>query len=490
MTTDWTLQDLLRPEITVQGNADAIRVRGLTADSREVRSGYIYAALPGQKFHGKMFVQDALRNGAVAVLCGADVNASAFQMGDVPLLVSPTPRRTFAKLAAKFFRAAPETVVTVTGTNGKTSVVHYVQELWTMLGIKGASLGTLGVVSPGRVRDGRMTTPDPINLHAELADLAAIGITHLAMEASSHGLDQRRLDGLKVKAAAFTNLTHDHLDYHTDMDGYYEAKARLFTELLVTDGTAVINADKEYGQRLIKDAAARDDVRVLEYGRNGKDIRIVEQTSKPLGQDVVIDMLGVRRSLTLNLVGGFQAHNVCAALGLVHASLPEVKIEDLLALLPRLTAPRGRLQFVEGHKKGAGVYVDYAHTPDALEHILKALRAHTEKRLIVVFGCGGDRDKSKRPVMGRLAAELADVAIVTDDNPRSENADTIRREILAASPGALNIGDRAEAIKQAVDMAEKGDIVIIAGKGHEQGQLVGGIAHPFDDVEVTKHAMV
>lgn len=491
MTGEWRLSDLISPELglTVVGRLSDVRMRGISADSRDIRSGYVYAALPGQKFDGRNFIPDAVRNGAEAVLCSKDTDVSIYTLGAVPLLLADNPRMSFAKLAARFHHKAPETIVAVTGTNGKTSVVHYVQQIWSHFGIKGASLGTLGVVSPGRVLGASMTTPDPASLHAELADLAAAGVTHLAMEASSHGLDQYRLDGVEMKGAAFTNLSRDHLDYHNDMERYYAAKARLFLELLRDKATAVINADSDSGQRLMKDITKRGGLYILDYGVNGARIKLAALKSRPMGLDITIAVDGKPFEASLNIVGAFQAHNICAALGLVFASLPDAPVEDVMEALPGLTAPRGRLQAIEGHPKGAGLYVDYAHTPDALEHILNALRPHTQKRLIVVFGCGGDRDKGKRPLMGKIAEQAADMVIVTDDNPRSEDPGQIRREILAACPKAVEVADRAQAIRYVVSVAQEGDIVVIAGKGHEQGQIVGDERLPFDDADVIKNAL-
>ena len=489
---NWTTKSLLADfdGITVRGVLTDRKLNGITADSRHVRQGYIYAAIPGQKFDGHAFIADAIRNGAEAVLCDSQADLSAYKDEKILFLLTENTRATFARLVARFYHDAPETIVAVTGTNGKTSVVHYVRAIWELLGVKGASLGTLGVVSPGRVQDGRMTTPDPVNLHAELADLAAVGVNHLAMEASSHGIVQHRLDGLNISAAAFTNISHDHLDYHTSMEEYYQAKAKLFTTLLQKGGTAVINMDEEEGVRLSEDIKAlRPDVKIIEYGQYARDIHIVELKPNATGQHLVIEMAGIKQTQNIALVGAFQTYNLCAALGLVYASMPEISVEKLLNIMPKMSAPRGRLEVVSGHPKRAGVYVDYAHTPDALKHILHAMRAHTSGKLIVVFGCGGDRDKSKRPVMGRIACEYADHVIVTDDNPRSEDPEQIRREIIAACPGAEDIGNRAYAIHKAVQMADEGDIVVIAGKGHERGQMVKGNILPFDDVAITREAI-
>lgn len=491
--TNWTLNDFIAMAkdegLDVKGSAPDALLKGITADSRKVRSGFIYAAMTGVKFDGHGFIEDALRNGAVAIICSKDHDISAYDTNAV-FIVTPTTRSTFAKMAAKFYNAAPETIVAVTGTNGKTSVVHYVRSLWEGLGLNGASLGTLGVVSAGRMESGGMTTPDPASLHAELADLASVGVTHLAMEASSHGLSQYRLEGVKLKAAAFTNISHDHLDYHKDMDEYYQAKARLFFNLLPQGTAAVINVDEAEGKRLADEIKAkRPDVNLITYGKTASDIKIAKLEPNAHGQSVTIEMFGVSASKEIQLVGDFQTYNLCAALGLVYASMENPPVEKLLDMMPDMTAPRGRLQSVPGHSKGAGVFIDYAHTPSAMSHILHALRSHTKGKLIVVFGCGGDRDKDKRPIMGRIASELADHVIVTDDNPRSENPDQIRREIIAACPGAEDVGNRAYAIHKAIMMAGEGDIVVIAGKGHERGQIIGSNVIPFDDLAITQEAV-
>ncbi len=485
------LKELLLPlkSIQVHGVTDGIAVKGLTADSRKVRPGYIYAALPGQKFDGHAFIKDAVTNGAVAVLCSVDTDSKGLELGNVPVLKAENTRLAFAKLAAQFFGAAPENIVAITGTNGKTSVVHYTRGIWQALGLKAASLGTLGVESPGRVSDGRMTTLDPANLHAELLDLQAVGVTHLAMEASSHGLDQYRLDGVHLKSAAFTNLTQDHLDYHEDMETYFKAKKRLFTELLDKDNAAVINADDPYGAKLIKILKDAGHKNIVSYGKDSSNsiaITNIEPTNE--GQNITIKIGDVQKSVTIDMVGAFQTYNLCAAIGLV-MSATNVKIEDILETLPILSAPRGRLQNLKGHKKGAGVFVDYAHTPDALSHILRSLRVHTKNKLIVVFGCGGDRDKGKRPKMAKIACDHADHVIITDDNPRHEEPSQIRRELVAACPKAEDIGNRAYAIHKAVRMAGEGDIVVIAGKGHERGQIIGDNVYPFDDLVITQEAI-
>jgi UDP-N-acetylmuramoyl-L-alanyl-D-glutamate--2,6-diaminopimelate ligase len=391
-------------------------------------------------------------------------------------------------MAARFYRPQPETVAAVTGTNGKTSVTVFTRQLWQGLGWPAASLGTIGIVAPGFAHPGSLTTPDPVTLHSELNALAQSGVDHVAIEASSHGLDQFRLDGLKPKAAAFTNLTRDHLDYHGDMAAYRAAKTRLFTDLLPRDGIAVINLDDETGAELARNCRLRGQ-RVLGYGRaEPAELRLVAARPTPHGQELTLDLLGVRHELALPLMGDFQAMNVLAALGLAIATGAE--IAPAVALLPTLTGAPGRMERIGTHATGAPILVDYAHSPDALENALKALRSHVEGRLILVFGCGGDRDTGKRPQMGAIARLLADVAIVTDDNPRSEEPASIRRAIVAACPGAIEIGDRGDAIRRGLAMLRAGDALLVAGKGHETGQIVGGRTLPFSDSDVARAALV
>lgn len=457
-------------------------ISGLTADSRQVRPGFLFAALPGQREDGRRFVADAVRRGAVAVLAAPGVDVPA----GVALIESDNPRRALSRLAARFYPRQPKTIAAVTGTNGKTSVADFTRQLWTSLGHKAASLGTLGLVSPEGARPGALTTPDPVILHRDLAALAEAGVEHLAMEASSHGLDQFRLDGVRVSAAAFTNLTRDHLDYHANMVAYYAAKRRLFAEVLAPDGVAVLNADTTEFADLAALVAARGG-RVIDYGTKAKSLRLVALTTTAVGLllDLLLDDRPVRAKL--NLVGAFQAANALAALGMVvgcGAPLPEA-----LAALPRLASVRGRLQRAGSRRNGAPVFVDYAHTPDALKTVLTALRPHAGRRLVVVFGCGGDRDPGKRPIMGQIAVGLADRTIVTDDNPRSEDPAKIRRDILAAAPGAIEIGARRDAIIRAVAELEPGDVLVLAGKGHESGQIIGTTVHPFDDVAVARDAI-
>lgn len=455
-------------------------LKGITQDSRAVKPGYLFAALSGKKTDGRQFIGDAIGRGAVAVLGGPEAALPAGCEG-VRLIVDENPRRALAQLAAAFYARQPEHVVAVTGTNGKTSTALFTQQLWEAAGHKAASLGTLGVRARGLDKTGFMTTPDPVTLHAELADLADAGITHLAIEASSHGLDQYRLDGLRVKAAGFTNLSRDHLDYHPDMESYFRAKARLFSELLPTDGVAVLNADVPEFSRL--DEVCKDKgVKVISYGFAAKDFKIIDFEPVEGGQNLELEIMGKTYGVALPLVGAFQAMNALCALGLAIA-VDESRAGDYVQALSSLQGAPGRLQKVPGCPSGVGVYVDYAHTPDALENVLKALRPHVSGRLLCVFGCGGDRDRGKRPVMGKIASDLADAVIVTDDNPRSENPEEIRAQILGgASEKAVEIEGRRQAIAKAVKMLRNGDVLVIAGKGHEQGQIFRDRTEPFDDV--------
>lgn len=463
-----------------------MEIKGVTADSRSAGKGYLFAALPGHKTDGRKFISAAVSNGACAILApsGTVLPENLPEDADVILVTDENPRRAFALAAAKFYRLQPENIAAVSGTSGKTSTVSFLQQLWALSGIKNcASLGTLGVRAPGFTRPGSLTTPDPVALYADLADLAAAGITHLAMEASSHGLDQYRLDGVRVTLAAFTNLSRDHLDYHADMEAYFSAKERLFTEILPPDATAVINADDAYGQRLLKSCVQK----TIGFGKAGEDILLKSCVPDPRGQAVILDVQGREYNVTLPLVGEFQVMNALCALGLLMAG--GAGAEDAVPLLENLKGVPGRLQLVAAHPKGAAVYVDYAHKPAALETILKTLRPHTKGRLICLFGCGGDRDRGKRPMMGKIASDLADLVVVTDDNPRSEDPALIRQEILEAAPGAREIAGRQEAIEWAVSQAQEGDVLVVAGKGHEQGQIFSDRREEFDDTQEVKNAM-
>lgn len=400
--------------------------------------------------------------------------------GKIAIVTDDNPRRAFSLIAARYFGRQPETIAIVTGTNGKTSIVHFTQQLWRVLGVQAAGIGTL---------TGALTTPDPVSLYEALANLAASGVTHVAMEASSHGLDQYRLDGVNAATAAFTNISRDHLDYHGSMEDYFAAKARLFTDILQPGGVAVFNADIEEYDAL---KGTLGEVRHLSYGWKGKDICLLDRTVLPNGQKIVIEVLGNKHTLTLPLVGEFQLMNVLCALGIVMAEEPDntARTEKIVEALSTLEGAPGRLQPVPHCPEGSAIYIDYAHTPDALKNVLKALRSHTDSRLICVIGCGGDRDAGKRPLMGRIAVELADVAVITDDNPRTEDPAAIRQEMLAGSAGAKEIPGRREAIGWAVSALQDGDVLVIAGKGHEQGQVIGKEVLPFDDFEEAVKAVM
>ncbi len=463
-------------------------ITGVTQDSRAVHEGCLFVAVKGAKSDGHDFVQSAILQGAAAI-----VVARGFVVADAPpnvvVVEVDDTRVALSNAAAAFYPNQPEHIVAITGTNGKTSVAHFVQQLWSAQGHKAVSLGTLGVHGDGVEKAGKLTTPDTVGLHFELSELAAAGITHLAMEASSHGIEQHRLDGVRVQAAGFTNLSRDHLDYHGTMEHYLAAKAGLFTRILPDDGVAVINADTDEGKKLLAQAQERGLVTVS-YGFNGEAIQILHLAPTHDGQEITIKVAGQRHHLKLPLVGGFQVMNALCALGLLMAdNLNDAAYAEKLVLaLGHLNGAPGRLQHVEGHPYGS-VYVDYAHTPDALENVLKALRVHTAGKLYCIAGCGGDRDAGKRPIMGALANDLADVAVITDDNPRTEDAASIRAQMMAAAPKAKEIGDRAEAISWAINDMNDGDVLVIAGKGHEQGQIIGDTVLPFDDAAQAAKAM-
>ena len=477
------LSTFAEPGVRLIGDP-AVSIAGIAVDSRTVAAGELFAALSGTRGDGLAHADEALARGAVAILGDDRLTARRWP---VPVLVAEDPRRALARLAARFFAAQPATVAAVTGTNGKTSVTSFLRQLWLFAGHPAASIGTLGVQSSRGDRPGALTTPDPVTLHRLAAELQAQGIEHLAVEASSHGLDQRRLDGLAIRAAAFTNLSRDHFDYHGSPEAYLAAKARLFEVVLPPGGVAVLNADVPEFAKLAGIARARGQ-EILDYGRGGTRLGLVAQTPHDHGQRLELVVDGRAATVESGLVGAFQAWNLLAALGLALAT--GVEREVALAGLGRVVGAAGRMQLVGQTRRGAPVYVDYAHTPDALEKVLRALRPHAAGRLWVVFGCGGDRDPGKRPLMGSVAASCADRVVVTDDNPRGEDPAAIRRAILAACPGAVEIGDRAEAIARAIAALEPGDLLVVAGKGHETGQIVGATVMPFDDAEVVRAALV
>ena len=460
-----------------------IAVTGLSVDSRQTRPGHLFAALPGTRMHGAEFAQYALRMGAAALLTdreGAQIAAPALAGREAALIVAEDPRMALAYAAALWFGAQPECMAAVTGTNGKTSVASFTRQIWAMLGHAAANLGTTGIEGAYSAPLAH-TTPEPITLHRLLADMAGEGVTHCAMEASSHGLEQRRLDGVQLRAAAFTNFSQDHLDYHDGFDAYFAAKAGLFARVLPPEGAAVINMDDPRGADVLAIAAERGQS-TLTVGRDADaDLRILAQRFDAAGQDLRFSYDRHTHQVHLPLIGGFQAGNVLLALGLVLATGAEP--QAAVATLSRLQGVRGRMELAARRANGAPVFVDYAHTPAALETALKALRPHVMGRLVVVFGAGGDRDRGKRPLMGAAAADHADVAYVTDDNPRTEDPAAIRVEILKSCPKANEVPDRAEAILRGVDELGPGDALLIAGKGHETGQTVGDTVYPFDDVE-------
>lgn len=474
-----TLSDL---GLTARAGRDP-QLLGLTLDSRAVRPGFLFAAMPGSHVHGAVYIAKALELGAVAILTdatGAALAVEALAGAPVALVVAADPREALARAAALWFGAQPATMVAVTGTNGKTSVATFARQIWMALGKPAINIGTTGVEGAWSAPSSH-TTPDPITLHQMLALAAADGVTHAAMEASSHGLDQRRLDGVRLRAAGFTNFTQDHLDYHHTFDAYFAAKAALFDRVLPEDGTAVINMNDPRGIDIANIAVARGQSLISVGHGEGCDLRILGQRFDAKGQDLRLDWKGTPYQVHLNLVGGFQAENVALAAALVIAAGSPAR--DVFHVLPQLTGVRGRMQLAGTRKNGASVYVDYAHTPDAIATALRALRPHVMGRLIVVFGAGGDRDASKRPLMGQAARDNADILFVTDDNPRSEDPALIRAAILAACPDANEVGDRAEAILLGVDALQAGDALLIAGKGHETGQTIDGNIYPFDDLE-------
>lgn len=463
----------------LHGNGN-VTIEALTADSRQVQKNTLFAALRGLKVDGLQFVDSAVEKGAVAILSDAAPTRS-----DIAWVKASNARAALAHMAAAFYAPQPSTVVAVTGTDGKTSTADFTRQLWQLTGREAAAIGTLGVTG---VHDAARfpaihTTPDPILLHRTMQTLAKEGIDHVAMEASSHGLNQFRLDGVKLKAAAFTNLTRDHLDYHATVEDYYAAKKRLFAELLPEGTTAVINADDARFPDLKATCHARR-IRVVSFGKHGEAFKIRTITPHADGQEAIVDIYGGKRTLALSLIGEFQVMNVVAAIGLVVAA--GCPLDAALKAVPSLKGVPGRLEKAAVTTKNARIYVDYAHTPAALAKVLTTIRPHVERKLWVVFGCGGDRDKGKRPEMGKVAAEWADHAIVTDDNPRSEDPASIRQAIMAAAAGAEEVGDRRAAIARAIEQLQAGDVLVIAGKGHEKTQIVGNQVLPFDDVAVAK----
>jgi len=453
-------------------------VTGFAIDHRKVARGSVFGAFRGAVFNGEDFIGQAVDRGAVAVVARPEA-----QVERVPLLADAKPRRLFAELAAKFYAPYPETVVAVTGTNGKTSTVEMTRQIWRMSGHRSASIGTLGVTtSDDQVKTG-LTTPDIVTFLHNMAGLKRMGTSHVAYEASSHGLDQHRCEGVPLAAAAFTNFSRDHLDYHETMDAYFEAKTRLFEDLLQPGKPSVIWTDDPKSGEVIERSRARGH-EVLTVGREGETIRLVEQSPTPLGQTLMLEHGGKSYRLPLPLIGAYQASNVLTAAGLVLAT--GGTWDSIFSAMQRVAPVRGRLERAVISRAGVPVYIDYAHTPDALEAAIAALRPHVEGRLITVFGAGGDRDQGKRPEMGAVATRMSDIVIVTDDNPRSEDPAAIRSAIMAGAPGATEVGGRREAIAEAIRIARDGDIVLVAGKGHETGQIIGDRVLPFDDALVAR----
>lgn len=480
------LSDLLRsaPDILDATTASAVTITSLTADSRKVTPGTLFVALKGTKTDATQFIPAALQAGAAAIVCeeGAQVTAS------VPVLYSRNIRKSLSELAAAFYVQQPEHIVAITGTDGKTSTADFYRQFWHHLGASSASIGTLGILQgAGNVLYPELqTTPDPVGLHRMLSEMVDKRVTHVAMEASSHGLDQYRLDGVKLEAAAFTNIARDHLDYHHTEEAYFTAKARLFAEVLPAGKTAVLNQDDARFPAL-KTLCAKRNIHVVGFGKSGEQFAILGIEPNAQGQRAKVRLHGKDYTLDIPLAGAFQVFNIAAALALVEAT--GGALDRAISVIPKLKGVPGRLEQVAQLASGAAVYIDYAHTPMALANILRTLRPHTKDKLHVVFGCGGDRDAGKRPEMGRAANELADVITVTDDNPRSEDPALIRRAVLAACPRGKDVADRRQAIYGALKALGAGDILVIAGKGHEKIQIVGGKTFPFDDAEVAREGV-
>jgi UDP-N-acetylmuramoyl-L-alanyl-D-glutamate--2,6-diaminopimelate ligase len=482
---DWKrmkLADLATVQAVVPPEAGAIEVRGFALDSRKVEPGFVFAALQGSKADGSDFVAEAVARGASAVIAAPDSRLVA----DVPVIRSDDPRRTLSLALAAFYGTQPKTMVAVTGTAGKTSVASFTRQIWEYAGEQAASIGTTGIVSPKLTQYGSLTTPDPVALHQLLKRLADDGVTHAAMEASSHGLEQRRLDGVKLAAAGFTNLGRDHMDYHPTMDEYFAAKMRIFDTLMQKSGPAIVFADDVWSARAIE-AGKKAGLDVLTVGRAGTFLELKRVEHERHRQRTELCHEGRIYEIDLPLAGDFQISNALVAAGLAIAT--GTPTATALGALRKLKGASGRLELVGTTGEGSPVYVDYAHKPEALENVLSAVRPFTTGRVMVVFGCGGDRDKGKRPIMGEIAGRLADVVIVTDDNPRSEEPASIRAAIMEAVPQATEIGDRRQAIRAAVGMLSKGDTLIVAGKGHEEGQTVGDRTLPFSDHDEVRAAL-
>lgn len=472
------LADLF-PEQTFDKN---VEINGLSSDSRQIKNGFLYAALQTLSLDGNKYIEAAIDNGAVAILANDISLKSKYQ--NVCFIKSANPNKDFSLVASRFYPNQPKNICAVTGTNGKTSIADFIRQTIHSCGKNAASIGTLGVIknnlSPIVFPN---TTPETVALHQRLDTLAQEGFDFVAMEASSHGICEYRLGGIKIKVAGFTNLTLDHLDYHKTMDNYYKAKEMLFTELLEDGGTAVLNADSDVFERLNK-ACIQAGKKVISYGYNGTDIKLLEELPTDNGQKLRLIFEGKERELFIPLAGNFQALNALCALGMASALTHDS--EGIFQAMSRIKGAKGRLEYVGTTTSGGTVYVDYAHTPDALENVIEAMRPHTQNKLHVLFGCGGDRDNSKRPIMGRIAAEKADEVYISDDNPRTENPEEIRRQIMMGCPHAYNIAGREKAIQFAISKLGQGDVLIVAGKGHETGQYIMGKVYPFSDQETIK----
>ena len=468
-------------ELTLRDEPNDVMISFLTADSRQVKPGALFAALPGTLADGRDYIDAAIKAGASAVLSTPDLSGI-----NVPYIAAAEPRLTYAQMAARLYPKQPETLVAMTGTNGKSSTVEFLRQIWSHAGLNAACFGTLGVQAPSGYRPMTHTTPDAVALHETLSSLAGEGVTHGAMEASSHGLVQYRLDAVKITAAGFSNLTQDHFDYHDGMDDYFDAKARLFTELTPSDAPVVINVNDEYGQRLADICKARGQD-VMRVGWTGEDIRIDEVMPRAASQIMDVIVHGKRHKIELPLAGEFQILNAISALGL--AMVTGVETDAAIDALTKLHGVAGRMERAGQTKGGAPIFVDFAHTEDGLDKLLRSVRPHTMGEIVIVFGCGGDRDPDKRAKMGAVASRLADKVIVTDDNPRAEDAALIRKAVLKGCLGAAEIGDRAAAIAAGIDMLGDKDCLVIAGKGHEQGQIVGTTVIPFSDVDVAKNLL-
>jgi len=486
------LSNLIEPADGAARHGENIAISGVTADSRRVKEGFLFVAVPGTQQDGRTFIEDAIARGAKAVLCESGTDPASFPK-TVTMITVPRVRETLSALASRAYPRQPETIAAVTGTSGKTSTVQFTRQLWTHGNHAAASLGTLGLIAPDITRYGSLTTPDPITLHQTLDEIAGKGVTHLAMEASSHGIELNRLDHVNISLAAFTNLSRDHLDYHETMEKYLDAKMLLFTKLLKPDGLVVLNADiPEYED--IRTTCETRGQKVMNFGHDGKDLMLLAHSPEPYGQGLRFELLGRPYEIDIPLIGEFQIWNAFCALALAVASGedPDTMVEGMR----HLVGVPGRLELIGKSPSGGTIFVDYAHKPSALEHVLTTLRPHVTAapgaKLHVLFGCGGNRDKGKRPLMGKIAQNLADLVIVTDDNPRNEDPATIRKEVLAGckdSPNLREIGDRAEAIHAAIDSLKKGDVLVIAGKGHEEGQIVGDTVLPFNDANVARTAL-